>query len=74
MKAIDVILKYGWENDECDEAIKEIKTLEKQLEEYDSIVVGLNYKLAKAQSYIKYLEEQLGNSEDTVRAILEEGE
>ena len=59
MKAIDVILKYGWENDECDEAIEEIKTLEKQLEEYDSIVVGLNYKLAKAQSYIVELEDKL---------------
>ena len=31
MKAIDVILKYGWENDECDEAIEEIKTLQQSM-------------------------------------------
>ena len=45
MKAIDVILKYGWENDECDEAIKEIKELQD--------------KLTKAQSYIVELESKL---------------
>ena len=45
MKAIDVILKYGWENDECDEAIKEIKELQD--------------KLTKAQSYIVELEDKL---------------
>ena len=33
MKAIDVILKYGWENDECDEAIKEIETLQQELKQ-----------------------------------------
>ena len=33
MKAIDVILKYGWENDECDEAIKEIKNMEAKLKQ-----------------------------------------
>lgn len=41
MKAIDVILKYGWENDECDEAIKEIKNMEAKLkqgqENYDKL-------------------------------------
>lgn len=44
---------------------KQIETLQQQLEEYDSIVVGLNYKLAKAQSYIKDLEEQLRNRQET---------
>ena len=67
MKALEILHNYPsktrmysiYPRSECDEAIEEIETLEKQLEEYDSIVVGLNYKLAKAQSYIVELESKL---------------